>query len=125
MNTPSNPKRSDVVSIHPYFKVHPGKLDAAKKVLRKFVEKTASERDVLYYDFTINGDEVYCREAYNGGQALLKHLENVAAVLEEMLSLSDLARLEIHTGQQDLDLLKERLGHLKPAWFVFECGLQR
>ena len=32
-----------VVSIHPYFKVHPGKMDAFKASLPAFVEKAAAE----------------------------------------------------------------------------------
>jgi hypothetical protein len=32
---------SNFVSLHPYFKVHPGKLDAIKAILPKFVAKTA------------------------------------------------------------------------------------
>ena len=43
MNYPSN-----VVTIHPYFKIHPGKLDAAKASLAAFVEKTATEKNCLF-----------------------------------------------------------------------------
>jgi hypothetical protein len=34
------------VSIHPYFKVHPGKLDASKTLLPRFIEKTAREERI-------------------------------------------------------------------------------
>ena len=53
---------SNFVSLHPYFKVHPGKLDAFKAGLPAFVEKTKTERKNLFYDFTISGDDVLCRE---------------------------------------------------------------
>ena len=53
------------VSLHPYFKVHPGKLEAIKALLPRFVEKTATEKAVLFYAFTMNGFEFFCREAYD------------------------------------------------------------
>ena len=49
------------VSIHPYFKVKPGKLAEAKDMLPKFVAQTAVEKLMLHYDFTINEDEIHCR----------------------------------------------------------------
>jgi len=40
---------SDFVSLHPYFKVHPGKLEAVKAGFPRFVEKTATEKGNLFY----------------------------------------------------------------------------
>jgi quinol monooxygenase YgiN len=51
------------VTLHPYFRVHPGKLEAFRAGFRAFVEKTAKEEKNLFYEFTVNGDEVFCREA--------------------------------------------------------------
>src|ERR1022692_2873976 len=98
MSLPSN-----FVSIHPYFKAHPGKLPAIKAAFPAFIEKTASEAKNLFYGFTINSDEIFCREGYAGAEGVLAHLENVGALLAE-----------------ELDKLKEPLAHLKPAWFVAE-----
>lgn len=111
------------VSIHPYFKVHPGKLDAAKALLPAFVEKTKSEPARLYYEFTISGDVVFCREAYTDAAGALAHLDNVGSLLGEMLKLSDLIRLELHGPAAELEKLKEPLAALHPAWFAFECGV--
>jgi len=36
---------SDAVSIHPYFKVHAGKLDAVHALLARFVAKTQPEKN--------------------------------------------------------------------------------
>ena len=119
------PQSSNVVSLHPYFKVHPGKLEAARALLPKFVANTESEKDCLYYDFTIDGDTVYCREAYVGAAGVAAHLDNVGALLDEMLKNSDLVRLEIHGPAAELDKLRPRCEPLNPAWFVFECGVQR
>ncbi len=112
------------VSLHPYFKVHPGKLDAAKLLLREFVSKTSTEEKALYYEFTINGDEVFCREAYVDADGALTHLTSVGVLLEKMLSISTLARLEVHGPAAELEKLKGPLGELKPSWFLYECGLK-
>ena len=111
------------VSIHPYFKVHAAQLDAAKALLPQFVEKTRSERLCVYYEFTISGDVVFYREAYRGAEGALAHLENVGALLGEMLKISDLERLEIHGPAGELEKLKGPLAGLKPAWFAYECGV--
>jgi quinol monooxygenase YgiN len=115
MSIPSN-----FVSFHPYFKVHPGKLEALKAGLPAFVEKTKTEKKNLFYDFTINGDEVMCREAYIDAEGLLAHLANVDALLKEAFKIADLTRLEVHGPAKELDKLKGPLAHLKPAWFVIE-----
>ncbi len=111
-------KLSSFVSLHPYFKVHPGKLDAFKALLPTFVEKTGTEAGNLFYDFTISGNEVLCREAYTGAEALLAHLQNVDAPLKEALTLADISRLEVHGPAGELAKLKDPLADLKPAWFV-------
>ena len=116
MSTPS-------VSLHPYFKIHPGKMDAAKALLPRFIERTKTEPARLYYEFTINGDIVFCREGYVGAAGALAHLENVGDLLGEMLSISDVARLEIHGPAAELEKLKEPLAAYKPDWFVYECGV--
>jgi quinol monooxygenase YgiN len=108
------------VTLHPYFKVHPGKLEAFKAGFPLFIEKTATEEKNLFYEFSINGDEVFCREGYVDAEGLLAHLDNVGVILAEALKLADLVRLEVHGPAQELDKLKGPLAHLKPAWFVLE-----
>jgi hypothetical protein len=116
---------SNFVSLHPYFKVHPGKLDAFKAGLPAFVEKTKTEDKNLFYDFTINGDEVLCREGYIDAEGLLAHLANVDWLLKEALKIADLIRLEVHGPAKELDKLKEPLAELTPTWFVGECGIEQ
>jgi hypothetical protein len=115
----------NTVSIHPYFKVNAGQLDAFKKLRPEFVKITATEPKCLYYDFTINGDEVFCREAYDGAEGLLAHLENVGALLGEVLKLATVTRLEVHGPAAELEKLKGPLADFKPTWFVYECGIGR
>ena len=114
---------SKVVSIHPYFKVKAGKWPEAKAALEEFVTKTSTEKGNLYYDFTFNGDVIFCREAYVGAEGLLAHVENVGAVLAEFLKLVDVVRVEVHGSAEDLARLKTPLADLKPQWFEFERGV--
>ncbi len=114
-----------VVSIHPYFKVKSGKMAEARNLLGEMVAKTSAETANLYYDFTINGDVVFCREAYSGAEGLLKHIENVGPVLTEFLKVADVVRVEVHGVAADLEKLKGPLAGLKPEWFVFHCGVVR
>ena len=111
---------SRFVSLHPYFKVHPGKLDTFKAALPAFVEKTRAEEKNLFYEFTINSDEVFCREGYKDAEGLLAHLENVGAMLAEALKIADLIRIELHGPAAELDKLKVPLLHLSPACFELQ-----
>ena len=109
---------SGFVSLHPYFKVPPDKLPLLKAILPEFAAKTRNETGNLFYEFTINDDEVFCREGYVNAEALLEHLQNVAAMLAEALKMADLIRLEVHGPAAELEKLKEPFAHLNPAWFV-------
>lgn len=120
MNYPAN-----VVSIHPYFKAHPGQLAAFKAALPGFIEKTRAETGNLYYEFTVNGDEIFCREAYVGAAGALAHMANVRAEIAEILKIATLTRLEIHGPAAELDQLRGPMAGMNPAWFVLEAGLRR
>ena len=87
--------------------------------------RSTTEEKNLYYEFTINGDEIFCREGYVGAEGVLTHLDNVGALLGEALAIADLTRLEFHGPAAELEKLKGPLAHLKPAWFALECGVQR
>ena len=119
------PHPSQVVSIHPYFRVRAGHMDQAKVLLRRFVEATQPDPACLYYDFTIREDVVHCREAYVGADGLIGHLGQVGGVLEEFLKIAELVRLEIHGAASELEKLQGPFGHMSPEWFVFEVGTLR
>ena len=116
---------STVVSLHPYFKAHPGKLPEIKASLPAFVEKTKSEAKNLYYGFTVNENEIFCREGYVDAEGVLTHLENVGPQLAEILKMADLTRIELHGPAGELEKLKGPLAQLNPAWFACECGVDR
>src|SRR6476620_11270433 len=111
---------SNFVTLHPYFKVHSGKLDAFKAAFPAFVEKTKSEEKNLFYGFTVNGDEVFCREGYTDAEGVLAHLDNVGAMLAEAMKIADLVRVELHGPARELDKLREPLANLKPTLFTLE-----
>ena len=113
------------VSIHPYFRAHPGKLESIKPLLQRFVERTKTEQTVLHYEFTQNGDEIFCRESYTNAEAALAHITNVKDLLDEILTMSDLVRLEFHGPEDEIAKLREPLAELNPAFFVSIAALQR
>ena len=85
-------KLSKFVSLHPYFKVHPGKLEDFKKGLPVFVDLTKKEPKNLFYEFSVNGDEVFCREGY---------VDELPAYAEEIGAQN---RLEPVQSDQGLDI---------------------
>lgn len=117
--------KPNFVSLHPYFRAHPGKLEAVRLAFPQFVEKTATEKDNLFYGFTVKGDEILCREAYGSAEGLLAHLQNVAGPLSEMLNVADLIRVEVHGPADELEKLKAPMAHLNPEWFTLEASLSR
>ena len=68
----------------------------------------------------MNGDELFCREAYLSAEGLLAHLDNVGALLAELMKVADLVRLEVHGPAEELQKLKEPLAHLKPVFFELQ-----
>ena len=114
---------NNVVSLHPYFEVYPGHLDQFRAMFPAFVATTAKEEGVLFYEFTVSGDEVFCREAYAGADAALTHLKDVGGLLAEAGKIAKLARLEIHGPAAELDKMRAPLAHLGAKWFVREAGL--
>jgi hypothetical protein len=76
-----------------------------------------------FYGFTLNGDEVCCREAYENAEGVVAHLDNVGALLAEMLTMADLTPLEVHGQAAELEKLKKPLARLNPTWFALEASL--
>ena len=113
------------VSIHPYFKVHSGKMQEFRVLSQQAVEQTKSESGCLYYGYSFDGDMAFCRESYRDADALLAHAQNVGPLLTELLKVSDMARLEIHGAEQELAKLYGPLADFKPQYFKLEYGFHR
>jgi quinol monooxygenase YgiN len=114
---------SDVVSIHPYFKIHAGKVEEVKALLQEFVAKVENEVACLYYNFTMKDDELFCREAYVGAAGALAHIENVGAELDRLFALVELTRVELHGPAAELEKLKGPLAGLNPTCWEYQIGL--
>lgn len=114
----------NAVTINPYFKIHPGQLDAVKASLPVFVERSRTEAGCLFYGFTMRGDELFCQEAYQNAEGALAHLDNVGALLGELLKKADLLRLEIHGPASELDKLQGPLASMNPTYYTWQCGLE-
>jgi quinol monooxygenase YgiN len=112
-------------TVVPYFKAHPGKLDAFKALCERFVEKSSGEPKCLYYGFSFDGDQIHCREGYIDAEGVLAHLDNVGTLLAEALTIADLTRLEIHGPEPELAKLRGPLAQFKPQFFVLEYGFRR
>ena len=112
-------------TIAPYFRVHQGQMEAFRNGCEAFVEKTSTEPGCLFYGFSFSGDEVHCREGYKDAEALIKHLGNVGALIDEALKISDITRVEVHGPEAQLELLREPLAALNPQFFTLEFGFRR
>jgi quinol monooxygenase YgiN len=115
----------NAISIHPYFQIHQGQLDACKSFLAQFNEKVANEAKCLYYNFTLKGDQLFCREAYEDAEGVQAHLENCGALLGEFLKIADLTRIEIHGPADELEKLKPTFEEMNPEYYLCECGIGR
>ena len=109
----------------PYFKIHEGQLGAFKQGCEAFVEKTQTEPGCMFYAFSFDGDEAHCREGYADADAVLQHLDNVGALLQEALKISDITRLEVHAPESEVAKLRDPLSGLNPQFFTLATGFRR
>ena len=112
-------------TVVPYFKVHEGQLEAVRELCHQMVETTANESGALYYGFSFDGDEVHCREGYEDAAGVLAHLENIGPLLQALLQVADLTRLEVHGPAEELDELRAPLDELDPQFFTLQYGFRR
>ena len=113
-------------TIVPYFKISEGKVEAFKELCERFMEKASGEEKCLYYGFSFDdGNLVHCREGYADAEGLLVHVENVGALIEEALQISELVRLEVHGPEAELAKLRKPLAALNAQFFTLEYGFRR
>ena len=120
----------DFITIQPTFTIKDA--EKAKGIMDRFVAATESEAGAIWYGWTVargtprspsniipcNGDKLYCREAYVDGDAVLAHLDNVGALLGELLDgAATLESLEIHGPVLELEKLK---GKVPPVTVFYE-----
>ncbi len=112
-------------TIVPYFKISHGQLEAFRGLCEKFVARTSAETKCLYYGFSFDGHQAFCREGYQDAEGLLIHLKNVEDLLKEVLKISEITRLEVHGPEAELAKLRGPLSELKPQFFTLEYGFRR
>lgn len=112
-------------SIAPYFKIANGQIINFKNLCEQFVARASKEERCLYYGFSFNGDEAYCREGYKDAEGLLIHLDNVDDLLKQALDMAEIIRLEIHGPEEELKKLYKPLAQFKPQFFILEYGFGR
>jgi quinol monooxygenase YgiN len=112
-------------SIHPYFKINAGELDAFRALCERFVERTKSEPGCLYYGFSFDGDVAHCREGYQNAQALLAHLANVDDLIAASQKIATITRVEVHGPESEMNQLREPLAELNPHFYVLEYGFRK
>ena len=80
---------------------------------------------MFIYGFSFNGDQVHCREGYEGAEGLLAHLVNIGSLLQEALKIAEVVRLEVHGREEELAKLREPLSDFRPTYFTLEYGIRR
>ncbi len=114
-----------VCTLVPYFKVADGKIGEFRALCDRFVAQTKTEPGCVHYAFSFDGNAVHCREGYDDAAAVLAHLDNVGALLQEALKIAEITRLEVHAPPAELDKLRGPLAGLKPQFFSVELGFRR
>ena len=112
-------------TIVPYFKVPSENLDAFKDLCEHCVARTSAEPKCLYYGFSFDGDQAHCREGYEDADGALAHLDNIGPLLEEVLKIAEITRMEVHGPEEQLAKLRGPLADFHPQFFALEYGFRR
>ena len=115
-------KTDTCCTLVPYFEIQDGQLAAFKALGPQFVARTRTEPGCVHYAFSFNGDVAHCREGYDDASAVLAHLDNVGALLQETLKIAQLTQLEVHGPAGELDKLRGPMAALNPKWFTLDEG---
>eukprot|EP01062_Namystynia_karyoxenos_P032006 TRINITY_DN2366_c0_g1_i2.p2 TRINITY_DN2366_c0_g1~~TRINITY_DN2366_c0_g1_i2.p2 ORF type:complete len:314 (+),score=115.72 TRINITY_DN2366_c0_g1_i2:92-943(+) len=117
---PAKSGRDNKVAVVPYFIVDEGMESEFIAGMDDFMSRVKKEGGVVSYGFTTRKEEgrlhVHCREYYQSTPALLAHFENTNAPLQRFLSMSKVARLEVHGLAQDEPRIHEVLGQFDPLY---------
>jgi quinol monooxygenase YgiN len=113
------------VTIHPYFRIHDGKLEQFKALCQRFIEKARTEAKCLYYGYSFDGNFAHCREGYTDADGLLFHLQNVESLKTELMKLAEPTRVEVHGPAEELAKLRAPMAAMPAQFFVLEYGFRR
>ena len=113
------------ISICPYLRVPTEREQEVMELCQQFVDRSSQEPLCLYYGFTKAGEILHCREGYRGAEGALAHLENVDELLQQILQICELTRLEVHGEPGELEKLRPALTSLPVVFFEFQMGFRR
>jgi quinol monooxygenase YgiN len=72
------------VTIHPYFEVAEGKLEEFKAIWKAMVPIVQNEEKCQFYEFSVKGNTIFCREGYDDAEGVLTHVGNVGGALQQV-----------------------------------------
>jgi len=113
------------VSLCPYFTVPEGKMEEFKTGFANFYTGTrAGNRECLYYGFAIQGNTVFCREAYTSAAGVLAHLGDVKGPLDAAVALVGAGGLDLSVmgPKAELEKLKEAMGPLGTKFYELDSN---
>ena len=90
-----------------------------------FVAKTRSKSSCIHYVFSFSGNIAHCREGYDDAAAVLAHLENVGDLVEQVLKIAKILKLEVHAPASEIEKLREPMSSLSPQLFELAEGIRR
>jgi len=98
---------ADFFTIQPTFTIKD--LAKAEPFMKKCVDLTRTEAGCMYYGWTIQGDKLFCREAYVDAAAVQAHLENIVPSVGEMLDsgAASLDKIEFHGPKEGWPTFKK------------------
>ena len=98
---------ADFFTIQPTFTIKD--LKKAEPFMKKCVDLTKNEEGCMYYGWTIQGDKLFCREAYVDAAAVQAHLDNIVPSVGEMLDsgAASLDKIEFHGPKEGWPTFKK------------------
>jgi len=98
---------ADFYTIQPTFTIKD--LAKAEPFMKKCVDLTRTEAGCMYYGWTIQGDKLFCREAYVDAAAVQAHLDNIVPSVGEMLDsgAASLDKIEFHGPKEGWPTFKK------------------
>jgi len=113
------------VVLQPCFEVPSGRMEEFRSGFSHFYNHIHPKAErMLYYGFSVDeaNDLVFCREAYQDADGVLKHLQNVDWPLKSALKIGKLGRLDVHGPAAELDKLRGPLKELGCRFYIIDEG---
>ena len=111
-----------LMTIQPTFTVKDWTL--AAPIMEKFVAATKTETGCIYYGWSKVDDKLFCREAYTDAAAVLAHLDNVGALVGEMLeAAATLDGIELHGPPSEMDKCKATMDGFGTTYWAIDSGI--